>query len=80
MEQTLTHHLLKQLHESDFTILFAAGQNLQQPCIFVPINVDIEDFREIVALPEYQGDAFLIIEEALQLNKQKLTKHSVITE
>ncbi|MEH6305758.1 hypothetical protein RYH73_08890 [Olivibacter sp. CPCC 100613] len=78
MEQTLTHALLNKLKEDGFTVLFAAGQNRLQACIFVPINVEVDDFLHLTRLPEYQQDTFFTIEKALLTEEIELSKHKVI--
>lgn len=78
MEQTLTHDLLNKLMNDGFTILFAAGQNIRQACTFAPISVEVDDFVKLTVHPDYQLDAFLVIEDALGMEEQVLSKHKVI--
>lgn len=78
MEQVLTHTLLRYLLDNDFTVLFAAGQRDLEEYIFLPINVDVEDFLETLVLVDYSADKYLIIEEALLLPEEDLSKHRVL--
>lgn len=78
MEQELSHELLSRLLNDDYTILFAAGQGNQNACVFLPINVEVGDFMESTSFIDYSGDKFLIIEDALKLLPEELSRHKVI--
>jgi len=78
MEQELSYELLSKLLNDDYTVLFAAGQGNQDTYVFLPINVDVGDFIESTSFIDYSGDKFLIIEDALKLSVDELSRHKVV--
>jgi hypothetical protein len=78
MKVPVTYEILEALYQKGYTILIAKNRIDCEPCLFVPVKWDVDEFISTSISDKFKDDEILIIEDALHYRHfEALGQHSV---